>query len=132
MKLKLAYYIMIAVVFSTVLAACGSDERKDTSDKLQSEKNELSLDINESISKIDDKIADLRNDLNGASEDAKDEINDQIDKLKGDKDDLNDKLAELRDATEENWEEFKSGVNASLESVDSTFTSFTEDNNSKG
>lgn len=111
--IKALSLVSILFVASFVLSACSEKD-----DRYQAERSELTLKLNESIRKIDLKIADLERQREGASESVTDMIDKNIDTLKERKEVLEDRRDDINNTLDDKWDAFKADVNKSIDDTE--------------
>ncbi len=111
--IKVLSIVSILFVAGFVLAACSEKD-----DRYQAERSELTLKLNESIRKIDLKIADLERQREGAAESVQDMIDKNIETLKERKENLEDRRDDINNTLDDKWEAFKADVNKSIDDTE--------------
>lgn len=90
----------------------------ETKEYLDAEGKEFKDDVENTISDIDDKIAELKNKLGTKQGEGKDKIQKQIDELEIDKKGLKKKMDEAGENAKETWNEFKSSTKEALSDIE--------------
>jgi chromosome segregation ATPase len=97
------------LAFGLIAGACGED------DDAAATRDNVEREAREQIELIDDRIADLEEQVRGTNVD--DRVKRELDSLKDERDSLEDKLRQARDDSDGTWQDFKREFNAAMEDL---------------
>jgi chromosome segregation ATPase len=116
---RLATLAIIPLALVAVLgAACSDDDSDDTRQRYEEEARDR-------LNRLDDRIRDLEDQVNAGEVD--DRIKDELASLKDERDDVEAKLGQIRDSSDEEWEELKADLDRELGGLDEKVNSIFED-----
>ena len=117
-RIKIFLTVIIFLFMGLLITSCENDGDRTKNEMYGKEKSELTLRINHTIDRIDEKIVEMENRLDKASEETAEKINDQVDKLKERREELRADLRDLNNESEDTWEKFKSDVDEAIDDTE--------------
>lgn len=144
MKKNFIYLSLFSLLISLFLLSCETAGERDRTEKGSlsattnintiwngtknytfREKKQFKTDVDAAKEKLNNKIDELQKIAGTMWGNSKANYNNAVEKLKEEKEILNKRMSNFNDATNENWNDFKSGVNSILNDIERTLESIT-------
>ncbi len=117
-RIKIISTVIIFMFMGLSITSCENSGDSANIEMYGNEKSVLSIRINNTIAKIDEKIDELENRLDTAKEETAEKINDQVDKLKERREELREDFRVLNDKSDNTWKNFRSDVEQAIEDAE--------------
>lgn len=117
-RIKIISTVIIFMFMGLLITSCENSGDSANIEMYGNEKSVLSIRINNTIAKIDEKIDELENRLDTAKEETAEKINDQVDKLKERREELREDFRVLNDKSDNTWKNFRSDVEQAIEDTE--------------
>ncbi len=117
-RLKIFSNIILFLFTGLLITSCENAGDRTDNDMYENEKSALTIRINNTINRIDAKSDELEKRLDNASEENVTKINDQVVKFKERREELREDLRDLKDESDNTWEQFKSDVNEVIDDTE--------------
>ncbi|MFZ0391049.1 MAG: hypothetical protein WAN36_11380 [Calditrichia bacterium] len=110
------YLVLLSMVFAlfTLITGCDGDEQND----FYNEKAQMRKNIQDKMAAIDRQIEQLDQRIDNADDEMEDRLEERKENLEDAKEELEDKMDDLDDASEQEWNQFKAGVNKTFNKID--------------
>ena len=145
MKKNTIYIMFLSLLISVMLVSCetGKEKRVDKSSDSASgnsisiiwnntknysfeQKEKFKNDVEKAREKLNNKIDELQKKAGLTTGNAKANYNKGIEKLKEEREVLNKKMSDFNNVTEQNWNDFKSGVTSVWRDIEKTWKNTNE------
>jgi len=110
---------MIALVLGLAVLAlgCGNDDGHMDDTNWQAQRAEYKTRIENSLDRLNGKIDEMKDEIEGSGEDGEQAAEERLEELKDARNDLQDKLDELQDTTHDTWDDWKDGADNLLDNI---------------
>ena len=118
-KILITAIISIFIFGGLLLSGCdeGEVELEETQADFIQERRDFGTRIENSIEQIDERLNEMQQELAQATGETRDEIQERIDDLTDRRDNLQERMMEIRNVTEDEWDEFRMGVERTFEQI---------------
>ncbi len=123
-NLRINFCLFLSVFFLVVFSGCGSGQKKSSDEKppeisaeFKQEQSELLAKANQELSSINQKIRELNDKIKEKGGKLTDEQNEAIDEFEEKRASVNKCMHQIKNISQDGWEEFKSTFEKDLEDV---------------
>lgn len=123
-KLRINFYLVLSVFFLVVFSGCGTGQKKSSDEtqleisaELKQEQSDLLAKANQELSGINQKIRELNDKIKEKGGKLTDAQNEAIDEFEKKRASVNKCMHQIKNISQDGWEEFKSTFEKDLEEV---------------